>query len=384
MTTMTEEQNKTEHYLDNAATTRVLEEAAQAAWDCMRRDYGNPSAQHGLGLRAAALLDRARKQVAAALGCPPEQVIFTSCGTESANTAIQNAARRGRRFGRHIVSTQVEHKATLETLKALEQQGWQVDLVPPEKDGTVDPAKIEAALGEQTVLLTLAAVNSETGAILPWRQAAAAARRKAPHCLTHVDGVQAFCKLPLPLDDVDFLSVSGHKIGGCKGAGALYCRQPRQLQPLLWGGGQEGGLRSGTEGMPQICAFGAACALRAPNMAQDAAHMEQLKQGLLSLLPQLPCPVRVNSPAEGAPHIVNFSPEAGRSEVLVRALSDQGVYVSGGSACAKGRRSYVLERMKTPAWAIDSALRVSFCPENTQQDVEALVQALGQALRLFL
>lgn len=372
------------HYLDNAATTQVLEPAAQAAWDCMRRQYGNPSAQHGLGLQAAALLDRARKQVAAALNCPPEQVIFTSCGTESANTAIQNAARRGRRFGRHIVSTQIEHKATLETLKALEQQGWEIALVSPERDGTVDPAKIEAALRKDTALLTLAAVNSETGAILPWQEAAEAARRKAPHCLTHVDGVQAFCKLPLPLRNVDYLSISAHKIGGCKGVGALYCREPRLLQPLLWGGGQEGGLRSGTEGTPQICAFGEACALRAPNRERDAAYMEGLKQKLLALLPSLPCPVRVNSPTNGAPHILNFSLEAGRSEVLVRALSDQGVYVSGGSACARGRRSYVLERMKLPAQAVDSALRVSFCPETTEEDVEALIQALAQALRLFV
>lgn len=372
------------HYLDNAATTRVLEQAAQAAWNCMRQDYGNPSSQHELGRRAAALLDRARGQVAAALDCPPNRVIFTSCGTESANTAIQNAARRGRRFGRRIVSTQIEHKATLETLKALGQQGWDIVLVPPEKDGTIDPGKIEAALGEDVILLTLAAVNSETGAVLPWRQAAQAARRKAPHCLTHIDGVQAFCKLPLPLEDVDYLSVSAHKIGGCKGAGALYCREPRLLQPLLWGGGQEGGLRSGTEGTPQICAFGEACALRAPNRERDAAHMEGLKQKLLSLLPGLPCPVRVNSPADGAPHILNFSPAAGRSEVLTRVLSDQGVYVSGGSACSRGRRSYVLERMKLPAQAIDSALRVSFCPENDETDVEALIQALGQALRLFV
>ncbi len=381
---MMDEQNKIEHYLDNAATTRTLEQAAQAAWDCMRRDYGNPSSQHGLGRRAAALLDQARRQVAAALGCPPKQIVFTSCGTESSNTAVQNAARRGRRFGRHILSTQIEHKATLETLKALEQQGWDVELIPPERDGTIDPANIERALREDTVLLTLAAVNSETGAILPWRQAAEAARRKAPHCLIHIDGVQAFCKLPLPLDNVDYLSVSGHKIGGCKGAGALYCREPRLLQPLLWGGGQEGGLRSGTEGTPQLCAFGAACALRAPRRTQDAARMEGLKQKLLSLLPSLPCPVRVNSPADGAPHILNFSPQAGRSEVLTRVLSDQGVYVSGGSACARGRRSYVLERMKVPAQAIDSALRVSFCPENTEEDVEALIRALDQALRLFV
>lgn len=371
------------HYLDNSATTRVLPQAAQAALRCMTEDFGNPSAQYALGQQARQALQQARGQVAGALGCPAEQVVFTSCGTESINTAIQSAARRGRRFGRHIVSTQIEHKATLSTLQALEQEGYEVTLVPPEKDGSVGLERVLEALRPDTVLLTLMAVNSETGAILPVEQAAARAREKAPHCLVHVDAVQAFCKLPLPLQGVDYASVSGHKIGACKGVGALYCAEPRLLRPLLYGGGQEEDRRSGTEGMPQIVSFGTACALRAPRREADARRMEALKQRLLAGLGSLPCPVRINSPAQGAPHIVNISPALGRSEVLIRVLSDQGVYVSGGSACTRGRRSYVLASMKVPAQAIDAALRVSFCPENTEEDVDALLQALRQALALF-
>lgn len=371
------------HYLDNSATTQVLPEAAQAALRCMTEEFGNPSAQYALGQRARAALQQARGQAAQALGCRGEQVIFTSGGTESINTAIQSAVRRGRRFGRHIVSTQVEHKATLSTLQALEQEGYEVTLVAPEKDGTVALPRLLDALRPDTVLLTLMAVNSETGAVLPVEQAAAQVRGKAPHCLVHVDAVQAFCKLPVSLAGVDYASVSGHKIGACKGVGALYCAEPRLHRPLLHGGGQENNLRSGTEGMPQIASFGTACALRAEKREQAAARMEGLKQRLLAGLASLPCPVRVNSPAEGAPHIVNFSPALGRSEVLIRVLSDQGVYISGGSACTKGRRSYVLESMKVPAQAIDAALRVSFCPENTEEDVDALLQGLRQALALF-
>lgn len=371
------------HYLDNSATTRVLPEAAQAALRCMTEDFGNPSAQYALGQRARAVLQQARGQVARALGCRDEQVVFTSGGTESINSAIQSAARRGRRFGRHIVSTQIEHKATLNTLQAMEQEGYEVTLVAPEKDGTVSLARLLDALRPDTVLLTLMAVNSETGAILPVGQAAAQARGRAPHCLIHVDAVQAFCKLPLLLEGVDYASVSGHKIGACKGVGALYCAQPRLHRPLVYGGGQENNLRSGTEGMPQIASFGAACALRASQREQAAQSMEALKQRLLAGLAGLPCPVRVNSPANGAPHIINLSPALGRSEVLIRVLSDQGVYVSGGSACTRGRRSYVLESMKVPAQAIDAALRVSFCPENTEEDVDALLHGLRQALALF-
>lgn len=371
------------HYLDNAATTKVLPEAAQAALACMTEEFGNPSAQYALGQRARAALQQARGQVAAALGCPPDRVIFTSGGSESINTALQSAVRRGRRFGRHIVSTQIEHKATLNTLRQLEQEGYEVTLVAPEPDGTVALEAILGALRPDTVLLTLMAVNSETGAILPVEQAAAEARRYAPHCLVHVDGIQAFCKLPLALANVDFLSVSGHKIGACKGVGALYCAEPKHLKPLIYGGGQEGNLRSGTEGMPQIVSFGVASQIRSGRREQEAEHMAALKELLLRRLDELPCPVRVNSPRHSAPHIVNLSPALGRSEVLVRVLSDQGVYVSGGSACTRGKRSYVLESMKVPAQAIDGALRVSFCPENTEEDVEALLSGLRQALALF-
>ena len=372
------------HYLDNSATTQVLEEAAQAALRLMRQDYGNPSALHAMGKKAREAMEQARGQVAAVLGCSKEQVIFTSCGTESINTALQSAARRGKAFGRHIVSTQIEHKATLETLKALEQEGFQVTLVPPEKDGTVSCGRVLEAVRPDTILLTMMEVNSETGAILPTGEVMGRAKEKAPRCLCHIDGVQAYCKRPISLAGVDFLSVSGHKIGAMKGVGALYCKDPRTLRPLLHGGGQEGNRRSGTEGLPQIVSMGVASALRWEKREENRRHMALLRQSLVEGLSAMPCPVRIHSPQDGAEHILNISPEKGRSEVLLRVLSDEGVYVSGGSACARGRRSHVLEAMKLPAAAIDGALRVSFCPENTQEDVKAFLAGLRKALGFFL
>ena len=372
------------HYLDNAATTWVLPQAAQAALCAMTEQYGNPSALHQLGQGAKAALEEARGQVAAALVCPPERIIFTSCGTESTVTALQNAARRGKRVGRHIVTSAIEHKATQATLQALAQEGFAVTTVPPGRDGIISPESVLAALRPDTILVTLTALCSETGSVLDLPGLLPRIKQLAPQCQVHIDGVQAFCKLPLPLDGVDYMSLSGHKIGACKGVGALYCATPRQLAPLLPGGGQESGLRSGTEGMPQICSFGAACTLRAPARENALAHVGALRARLLAGLSALPCPVAVNSPTTGSPYIVNLSPAAGRSEVLLRVLSDGGVLVSAGSACTKGKRSAVLESMKLPASAIDSALRVSFCPENTEEDVDALLAALAQALALFV
>ncbi len=371
------------HYLDNAATTRVLPEAAQAAMKAMTEEYGNPSALYALGAEARRALSQARADVALALGCKAEQLVFTSCGTEAINTALFSAVYRGRRIGRHIVSTRIEHKATLETLKALESEGCEVTLVDPQPDGTVSAEEILAAVREDTALVTMMAVNSETGAILPTAQVAEGLKHRNSAAMLHIDAVQAFCKIPFDPAPYDFVSVSGHKIGACKGVGALYAKNIKTVRPRILGGGQENGLRSGTEGMPQIMSFGAAARLRGGQTAENAAKMQALKQEILLRLTELPCGVRINSPENSAPHILNISPEKGRSEVLLRVLSDEGVFVSGGSACSRGRRSEVLTAMKVPAKAINSALRISLCPETTHEDVEALLEGLKKALAFF-
>ncbi len=368
-------------YLDNAATTAVLPQAAQAAARAMTEEYGNPSSLHPMGRQARELLQKARAQVARAVSCAPEQLVFTSCGTESINTALRAAARKNRHTGRHIVSTAVEHDAVLNTLKALAQEGFEVTLVEPERDGLVSAEKLCAALRPDTILLSLMAVNNETGAVLPVEEAAAAARKRSPAALVHVDGVQALCKQPFSLENVDLASFSAHKIGGMKGCGALYIKKGLSIAPLLLGGGQENGLRSGTEGMPQIAAFGAACEVRMQNRERDAAHMCALRQRLLAGARALGA--AVNSPEKAAPHIVNLSMQRGRSEVYIRALGERGVCVSGGSACTRGRASHVLLAQKLPKGNIDAALRVSLCPESTAEMVDLFLDALGQAARLF-
>lgn len=358
-------------YLDNAATTAVLPQARQAALAAME-DFGNPGSLHALGRRARAVLDQSREQLAEALGCAPGRLTFTSGGSESVNTALFGAARKNRRLGNHILSTKIEHDATLNALKALEAQGFCPELAAPRRDGQVAAEDLIAALRPDTILVSLMAVCNETGAVLPIREVARAMKRVCPRALLHVDGVQGFCKIPLPMEAIDLLSLSAHKIGGMKGCGALYIREGVKIAPLIYGGNQENGLRSGTEAMPQIAAFGAAAQARRQSFEKDAAYMAGLRDRLISGAGELGW--QVNTPPGGAPHIVNLSPGKGRSEVYIRALSDKGVYVSGGSACARGKKSHVLAAMELPAKAIDSALRVSFCPETPAEAVDVFLR----------
>ncbi len=369
-----------EHYLDNAATTAVLPAAREAAIAAME-EFGNPGSLHAKGTAARKMLDDSRKILAAALGCKPGCVTFTSGGSESTNTALRGAAQKNRGAGKHIVSTQIEHDATLNTLKALQNQGFEVTLVAPEMDGSVSADAIRAALRPDTAVVSLMAVCNETGAILPLREAKRAMLDICPKALLHVDAVQAFCKIDLPMDIIDLMSLSAHKLGGLKGSGALYVREGLQLQPLIYGGNQENGLRSGTEAMPQIAAFAAAAAERKANFQENCEKMAALRDKLMAEAKKLGC--LINTPADCAPHIVNLSPCTGRSEVYIRVLSDQGIYVSGGSACGRGKKSHVLTAMRVSGKNAEAALRVSLCPETTEDDIDAFVAALANAKKMF-
>ena len=369
-----------EHYLDNAATTAVLPCARTAALAAME-EFGNPGSLHAKGTAARKLLDDSRKALAAALGCKPACVTFTSGGSESINTALRGAMQKNRSVGKHIVSTQIEHDATLNTLKALQNQGFEVTLVAPEMDGSVSAEAIRAALRPDTALVSLMAVCNETGAVLPLREAKAAMSRICPKALLHVDAVQAFCKIELPMEVIDLMSLSAHKLGGLKGSGALYLRDGLQLQPLIYGGNQENGLRSGTEAMPQIAAFAAAAGERMANFKENCEKMAALRDKLIGEAQKLGC--RINTPETCAPHIVNLSPCTGRSEVYIRVLSDQGIYVSGGSACGRGKKSHVLTAMRVSGKNADAALRVSLCPETTEADVDAFLAALAATKKMF-
>lgn len=367
------------HYLDNSATTPVIAQAAQAAYEAMTQGFGNPSSLHEMGTRANALLKKSRQAVADALGAEPGEVIFTSGGTESINTAISGACRKNFRLGKHIVATEIEHSATLECLKRQKAEGFEITLLKPDCTGNVSAEQFAAALREDTILVSCMLVNNETGAVLPVEEIGEAVRRLSPKALFHIDAVQGFFRVKMEAAKwhADLMSVSGHKIGAPKGIGALYIRKGVKLPPLLYGGGQENGMRPGTEPMQNIAAFAEACRIRAAQMGQDLEHVTALNSFFRKELDER-FPWAIVNGGQGVPHVVNVSFPGCKSEVMLRILEGNGVYVSSGSACAKGKASHVLRAMGLEKERIDSALRVSFAPFNTREDIVAFFDAAGQ------
>lgn len=370
-----------EIYLDNGATTRVCPEAAEAALKVMLEDYGNPSSTHRKGREAKAVLERARAQIMAALGARDGELAFTSGGSESDNWAILEGAEARRRVGRHILSSAAEHDAVKKTLEAARQRGWEVTLLPPGADGAVSPEAVREALRPDTALVSLMLVNNETGAITDIPGVRRVMKEAGSRALLHTDAVQGFLKVPFtaPSLGADLISLSGHKIHAPKGVGALYLAKGVRLSPLLFGGGQENGLRSGTEALPQIAAFGAAAEVGRREAAAAQQRMAALRQR---------CIDRVLSEAEdavviggGAPHVLCLSLPGYRSEVLMNYLEAREIYVSKGSACKRGRRSHVLEAMGLPAGVIDGAIRVSLSRFTTEQEIDAFAETLLEARR---
>ncbi len=368
------------HYLDNAATTPVRPEAAAAAVEAMTEGWGNPSARYMLGSQAAARLKMWREDIAAGLNCAPEEVAFTSCGTESDNWAILGAVELGRRKGRHIITTAIEHAAVLEPCRALERQGYEVTYLQPGREGSISPTDVEKALRPDTVLVSMMLVNNELGTVLPVARAAQAIRDAGCPALLHCDAVQGFLKVPFAPKElgVDLLSISGHKIHAPKGIGALYIRKGLKLPPMIRGGGQENGLRSGTEPTAQIAAFAAAVRAGRASLAEDLAHMAQLKEYAADRLTQIVPGLRVLTEG-GTPHILPITLPGYKSEVVVRFLGDRGICISSGSACHKGKPSHVYGALKLSKREQDGALRVSFSYDTSRADVDALADGLKTA-----
>lgn len=366
-------------YLDNSATTRVCTEAADAALSAMTTCFGNPSSLHRLGVEAEEQMEKARTQVAGALGCEPREIVFTSGGTEANNLAVFGAARALARKGKRIVTTAIEHSSVEGPVTALEKEGFEVVRLRPDRDGVVSEQAVEEAVTSSTILVSMMLVNNETGALQPVKAIRRAVRRAGAPALVHVDAVQAFGKLRFRPSEwgVDLISVSGHKIHGPKGAGALFVRHGARILPVLAGGGQERGLRPGTEPVPAIVGLGAAAEQARALLEPSMERFRELRALALRLLKPLPY-ITVNSPEAGAPHILNLSVEGIRSETMLHFLAARDVYVSSGSACSRGAKSRVLLAMGLPDKCVDSALRVSFCRYNTPDDVEQLAAALTE------
>ena len=368
-----------EHYLDNSATTRVCPEAAEAAMLAMTEIYGTPSSTHTQGREAKQLLDKSRKPVADALGCTVQELVFTSCGSESDNWAILNGAELMRRKGMHIISSQVEHDAVRKSLDELERRGFEVTRLKPDETGAIPVQAVMEALRPDTVLVTLMLVNNETGAVTDIGAIAKAMKKTGSQALLHTDAVQAFMKLPFTVKTLgaDLVSVSGHKIHAPKGIGALYIKNGVKLKPYLLGGGQENGRRAGTEAMPQIAAFGAACQTAREHLQENYERMAALRQLAIDALRRdIPELVVIGG---GAPHILSISLPGWRSEVLMNYMEAREIYVSKSSACKKGGRSHVLEAIGLAPKVIDGAIRIGLSRFTTQEDILALCAALKEA-----
>ncbi|MBQ4130861.1 MAG: cysteine desulfurase [Clostridia bacterium] len=369
-------------YLDNSATTKPCDEAVKAALNAMENCYGNPSSLYEFGMQAEDIVTDARKTIAKALFCREDEVYFTSCGSESNNTAIFGAVELLKRSGKHIVTTAIEHPSVLEPVLALENAGYEVTRIAPDKFGNISLVDIENAVREDTVLVTMMYVNNEVGSILPVEKIKSIVQKKGSRALVHIDCVQAFGKLKInaPALGADLISLSAHKIHGIKGAGVLFVKKGVRLSPLIKGGGQEKGLRSGTEAVPAIAAFGAAVKAL-PDLNNSAEYLLKIKNYCLERLKAFENVV-INSPENSSPYILNFSFLGYRSETVLHHLERYFICVSSGSACSKGKGSYVLREMGLNQSVVDSALRLSFSRQTTTADIDKFIDALQLALKL--
>ena len=368
-------------YLDNSATTKPCPEAVEAMTLAMTENWGNPSALYSFGIDTAHLLRDARHKVAAALGAEPDRVFFTSGGTEADNWAIHGTIKRFGKRGKHITTTAIEHHAILNPMKELEAQGFEVTYLQPDSEGRITLDALKAALRKDTILVSVMMVNNEVGSVMPIAQMGKLTKRICPNAVFHTDAVQGFLKVPFSAKTLgaDLISISSHKVHGPKGSGALYISPKlKSFPPLLLGGGQEGGYRSGTEGTPAIFSFAAACAAGAATAKADISREKDLLQGLVEKVSRLEG-ICINGCHE-APHVLSLSIPGVPTQNTINILQDAGICVSAGSACAKGHRSHVLEAMKCAPEVMDGSFRVSICRDTTEAELDRLVEIIREEI----
>ena len=368
-------------YLDNSATTKPCTEAVEAMTYAMTEGWANPSALYTFGIDAAHQLRNARMAVAKAMGAEPDRVFFTSGGTEADNWAIFGTIKRFGKRGKHIITTAIEHHAVLNCMKELENQGFEVTYLQPDDLGNIPLDSLKAALRKDTILVSIMMVNNEVGSVMPIEKMAKLTHKLCPDAIFHTDAVQGFLKIPFVAKTLgaDLISVSSHKIHGPKGAGALYIApRLKSFPPLLVGGGQEGGYRSGTEATPAIAGFAAAAAAGAATFREDIAREKELLGGLVDTLCKLDG-VRING-AHDAPHVLSLSIPGVPTQNSINILQDAGICVSAGSACAKGHRSHTLTAMHLSPETMDGSFRVSLCRDTTREELEQLVTVIRQEI----
>lgn len=379
---------KRDIYLDNSATTRCFPEAAALMNEIFLEDYGNPSSMHHRGVTAERRVLEAKKTLAGLLKVKEKNLYFTSCGTESDNLAIIGGALAAQRRGRHLITTRIEHPAVLEAMKYLEAQGFEITYLGVDRDGLVSAEEAAAAVRPDTILVSVMHTNNEIGSVQPIEEIGRAVKAVNPRVLFHVDAVQGFGKsLILPKRmHIDLLAASGHKIHGPKGVGLLYVADGVRLEPLLHGGGQQGGMRSGTENVPGIAGMALAAKLLCGNLNEDRQRLFAMKNRLIDRLREIP-DIEFNGRTDetAAPHILSVRVRGVRAEVLLHALEDKGIYVSSGSACSSNhpRPSETLAAIGTPASEMDNSIRMSLSVMNTMEEMDAAAQAVGEIVPLL-
>ena len=376
-----------EVYFDNSATTRVYDEAIDMMVRVMREDYGNPSSLHLKGLDAEHLIKESADIISKTLKCLPEEIIFTSGGTESNNMAIIGSALAKRRSGKHIVVSSVEHASVSAVMQFLIREGYEVSYVPSGKDGTTDPQDFADAVRDDTILVSCMHINNEIGSVMPVAEIGKAVKAKNKNVYFHVDAIQSFGKIPVVPKQIgaDLLSVSGHKIHGPKGSGFLYVKKGLLLRPIIYGGGQQKNMRSGTENVPAIAGLGVAVKKTFENFDEKIQHIISLRDKLIEGLTEIEGVYSnsVISPDKpSAPHIASISFTGVRAEVMLHALEDKGIYTSSGSACSsnKSKESAVLTAIGLDKARLESTLRFSFGEQNTEEEVDYVISVVKELL----